>query len=104
MGMPQTVWGQPGFLAPAALAGAAEELGQGGGAEWVVSTPPAPANEKKKGARRIRGTLCHDIGVHRVQCDRFMEVDDAFHPAFRADSLGMVTAPPHDHAAAAIGD
>jgi hypothetical protein len=69
-----------------------------------VSTLPTPPHEKEKRAWRIAGTLRHHIGVHRVQRDRFMEVDHAFHPAFGADPLGMVTAPAHRHAAAAIGN
>src|SRR5712691_4846894 len=104
MSMPEAVWGQPRLLKARTLARAAKELGQSGVAQGLVSTLPAPPDEEEKRARHIAGTLRHHISVHRVQRDRFMEVDHAFHPAFGADPLGMVTAPAHRHAAAAIGN
>jgi hypothetical protein len=69
-----------------------------------MSTGPPSPDEKEKGTGGIGWTVRHDIGIHRVQRDGFMQVDHAFHTAFRPDALGVVTPPTHRHTAAAISN
>ena len=42
-----------------------------------MSTFPTSSDEKEKGTGGIGWTVRHDIGIHRVQGDGFMQIDHA---------------------------